>query len=1254
MEFNTLDSIKIGLASPDKIKEWSYGEVKKPETINYRTLKPEKDGLYCERIFGPQKDWECHCGKYRRIRYKGKICEKCGVEVTRAKVRRERMGHIELATPVSHIWYFKGNPSRIAYILDISLRLLEKVLYFAAYIVTDPGDTPLQKKQLLSETEYRDMRDKYEDSFQAGMGAEAIRVLLAEIDLEELSAELKEELNHAQGQKRSKILKRLEIVEAFRLSGNRPEWMIITAVPVIPPDLRPMVPLDGGRFATSDLNDLYRRVINRNNRLKRLLELEAPDIIIRNEKRMLQEAVDALIDNGRRGRPVTGPNNRPLKSLSDMLKGKQGRFRQNLLGKRVDYSGRSVIVVGPELKMYQCGLPKEMALELFKPFVLHRLVETEMANNPKQARRKVEKLSPEVWDALEEVIKDHPVLLNRAPTLHRLGIQAFEPVLVEGRALKLHPLVCTAYNADFDGDQMAVHVPLSAEAQAEARHLMLAARNLLKPSDGRPVVVPTQDMVLGSYYLTDLRENEPGAGKVFRDFDEAIMAYQEKVVGLHAPIRVRRTCEINGVAHTRLINTTVGRILFNQPIPQDLGFVDRQNPETACDLEVSFLVAKKQLGKIIDRCIRVHGVEDTSVILDDIKAQGYKYSTRSALTVSVYDAVIPQEKKEYLAEAEAKISQLEEDYAMGLYSRAEKTQSLIGIWNHCTDQVTKAIQDHFDSTNPISMMMASGARGNLDQMRQLAGMRGLISNTAGSTIEVPIRANYREGLNVMEYFISSRGARKGLADTALRTADSGYLTRRLVDVSQDVIIREDDCGTTCGIALEAIGEGKEVIEPLSERLTGRVLAQPICNQETGEILFAADGGILDEITAKKIADLYEAEVPAFPLQPERPIIRSVLTCEAKSGVCSKCYGADLANGLPAAVGESVGVVAAQSIGEPGTQLTMRTFHLGGIANAGDITQGLPRVEELFEGRKPKKLAILAELDGVVRFDHDTKKEFIVVTNPETGEEGKYLKEFDIKACVVEGQHVKKGDHLTEGSAYPHDVLRVLQEEALYEYLIGEVQKVYRMQGVDINDKHIEVIVRQMLRRVKVEDAGYTQFIAGSTVERAEFNTVNKEVLALIKEVKRLAADTTEPVECYDRKYVVEGDQVFEVRESMTVDEETGAITDAKIPVVPAQYSPVLLGITKASLATESFLSAASFQETTRVLTDAAIKGKVDPLVGLKENVIIGNLVPAGTGMDIYNNVQIRCTDAQSGRYDIVGNDGASVEAKGEPALADAQ
>ena len=957
MEFNVFESIKIGIASPDKIREWSHGEVKKPETINYRTLKPERDGLFCERIFGPQKDWECHCGKYKRIRYKGKICDRCGVEVTRSKVRRERMGHIELAAPVSHIWYFKGIPSRMGLILDISPRMLEKVLYFALYIVTDPGNVrELQEKQMLNEKEYRDMREKYEDDFQAGMGAEAIRTLLEKIDLEQLAAELKEELFTAAGQKRVRILKRLEVVEAFRASGNRPEWMILDAIPVIPPDIRPMVQLDGGRFATSDLNDLYRRVINRNNRLKRLLELGAPDIIVRNEKRMLQEAVDALIDNGRRGRPVTGPNNRPLKSLSDMLKGKQGRFRQNLLGKRVDYSGRSVIVVGPELKMYQCGLPKEMALELFKPFVMKRLVETGAVGNIKAARKAVERAKPEVWDALEIVIKNHPVLLNRAPTLHRLGIQAFEPVLVEGRALKLHPLVCTAYNADFDGDQMAVHVPLSAEAQAEARFLMLAAGNLLKPSDGRPVAVPTQDMVLGSYYLTLEKDGEPGEGKVFRDENEALMAYDAKAVSLHAKIKVRRTMEVNGEPVSKLVDTTVGRIIFNRPIPQDLGYVDRSNPDTMFDYEISFLAGKKQLGAIIDKCIKVHGTAKTAEVLDEVKAQGYKYSTRSAITVAVCDATIPPAKKQLIAEAEQQIDEITDEFNMGLLSDAERYNMVLKTWEKATNDVTKALQENLDRYNPIFMMADSGARGSMSQIRQLAGMRGLIANTSGRTIEIPIRANYREGLNILEYFISSRGARKGLADTALRTADSGYLTRRLVDVSQEVIIREDDCGTTKGLEVFDIREGKESIESLSERLIGRYLLHDFVDEATGEVLVSKD----------KLMDDRDADI-IVSRGVEKIEIRSILDCTAKHGICKKCYGANLANGKPVDVGEAVGIIAAQSIGEPGTQLTMRTFHTGGVASAEDITQGLPRVEELFEGRKPKHLAIISEISGVVSF-----------------------------------------------------------------------------------------------------------------------------------------------------------------------------------------------------------------------------------------------------------------------------------------------
>ena len=1169
MEFNEFESIKIGLASPDKIREWSYGEVKKPETINYRTLKPERDGLFCERIFGPQKDWECHCGKYKRIRYKGKICDRCGVEVTRSKVRRERMGHIELAAPVSHIWYFKGIPSRMGLILDISPRMLEKVLYFALYIVTDPGNVrELQKKQLLTEKEYRDLREKYEDDFQASMGAEAIKTLLEEIDLEKESTELKDELATASGQKRVRILKRLEVVEAFRLSGNRPEWMILDVVPVIPPDIRPMVQLDGGRFATSDLNDLYRRVINRNNRLKRLLELGAPDIIVRNEKRMLQEAVDALIDNGRRGRPVTGPNNRPLKSLSDMLKGKQGRFRQNLLGKRVDYSGRSVIVVGPELKMYQCGLPKEMALELFKPFVMKRLVETGAAGNIKAARKAVERAKPEVWDALEIVIKNHPVLLNRAPTLHRLGIQAFEPVLVEGRALKLHPLACTAYNADFDGDQMAVHVPLSSEAQAEARFLMLAAGNLLKPSDGRPVTVPTQDMVLGSYYLTLEKDGEPGEGKVFRDFDEAIMAYDAHIVGLHAKIKVRRTMEIDGKMVSRLVDTTVGRMIFNRPIPQDLGFVDRSDPENRFKFEIEFLVGKKQLGKIIDKCIKVHGVPKTSEVLDAVKAQGYKYSTKSAITVAVCDATIPPQKKEIISEAEKKIDLVTDQFKNGLLSDSERYNAVLKTWEKATNDVTDALRKGLDRYNPIFMMADSGARGSMSQIRQLAGMRGLIANTSGKTIEIPIRANYREGLNILEYFISSRGARKGLADTALRTADSGYLTRRLVDVSQDVIIREEDCGATDGLEVFDIKEGKESIESLHERLIGRYLVEDFVDPETGAVLVSKD----------KMMDDNDADI-IVGHGVERIKVRSILNCRARHGVCKKCYGANLANGQPVTVGEAVGIIAAQSIGEPGTQLTMRTFHTGGVASAEDITQGLPRVEELFEGRKPKHLAIISEIGGRVTFEDIKKNRHVVVTDQESGESKSYLIPFGSRIIVNEGDVIEKGTRITEGSVNPHDVLAISGTHAVQDYLIEEVQRVYRMQGVDINDKHIEVIVRQMMKKVKVEDPGDTKLLPSSLVEKTEFEAENQ----IVRE--RIAAGETD------------------LRE--------------------ATCSPTLLGITKASLATDSFLSAASFQETTRVLTDAAIKGKVDPLLGLKENVIIGKLVPAGTGMKCYSGVEIQ-------------------------------
>ena len=1173
------EAIKIGLASPEQIREWSYGEVKKPETINYRSLKPERDGLFCERIFGPTKDWECHCGKYKRIRYKGKICDRCGVEITRAKVRRERMGSIELAAPVSHIWYFKGIPSRMGLILDISPKMLEQVLYFSQYIVTDPGSTPLMYKQLLSEKQYRDMREKYEDDFEAMMGAEAIKKLLMDIDLEKLSVEIRDEMENATGQKRIKILKRLDVVESFRQSGNRPEWMILDVLPVIPPDLRPMVQLDGGRFATSDLNDLYRRVINRNNRLKRLQELSAPDIIIRNEKRMLQEAVDALIENGRRGRPVTGPNNRPLKSLSDMLKGKQGRFRQNLLGKRVDYSGRSVIVVGPELKMYQCGLPKEMALELFKPFVMKRLVETGAATNIKPARKMIDRARDEVWDALETVIKEHPVLLNRAPTLHRLGIQAFEPVLVEGRALKLHPLVCTAYNADFDGDQMAVHVPLSAEAQAEARLLMLAANNLLKPSDGKPVTVPTQDMVLGSYYLTLVKPDEPGTGKIFCDRNEAIMAYEDKVIGLHAPIKVRYTGKNQlGQQITRLVDVTVGYILFNDSIPQDLGFVDRSIPGHELDLEITFTVnpdgtykankvGKKQLGQIIDRCIKKHGTTLTAEVLDKIKATGYHYSTIGSITVAVIDAVIPPAKKEIISAAEAQIDSITEDFNMGLISDEERHRLIIEVWDKATNDVSDALKDNLDEYNPIFMMADSGARGSMSQIKQLAGMRGLIANTSGRTIETPIRANYREGLNILEYFISSRGARKGLADTALRTADSGYLTRRLVDVSQDVIIREDDCGAKVGIEVYDIKDGNHVIEPLSERLVGRYLIEPLYN-EKGELIMDNEH-MMTDADAKRIVD---AGV-------ERVKIRSVLNCRAKQGVCKKCYGANLANGKCVTTGEAVGIIAAQSIGEPGTQLTMRTFHTGGIASAEDITQGLPRVEELFEARKPKKTGFMSEIAGTVSFQDVKKNREVVVTADDKADERRYTIPYGYRITVQEGQHIEKGQSITEGALNPHDVLAIKGVEAVQDYIIAQVQSVYRIQGVDINDKHIEVIVRQMMKKFKVTDAGDTDMMAGSVVERSRFYAEND-----IIDKRRAAGE--------------KGENGEELRY--------------------AEYEPTLLGICKAALASDSFLSAASFQETAKVLTDAAIKGKVDPLMGLKENVIIGKLVPSGTGMKAYS------------------------------------
>ncbi len=1200
MSYTPFDAIKIGIASPEQIRAWSYGEVKKPETINYRTLKPERDGLFCERIFGPTKDWECHCGKYKKIRYKGKICDRCGVEVTKAKVRRERMGHIELAAPVSHIWYFKGIPSRMGLLLDITPRILEKVLYFGAYIVTDPGDTPLERCQILSEREYRDMREKYENDFDAGMGAEAIKKLLSQIDCEELSVKLREELATAGGQKKAKLVKRLEVVEAFRLSHNKPEWMIIDVLPVIPPELRPMVQLDGGRFATSDLNDLYRRVINRNNRLKRLMQLNAPDIIVRNEKRMLQEAVDALIDNGRRGRAVTGANSRALKSLSDMLKGKQGRFRQNLLGKRVDYSGRSVIVVGPDLKIYQCGVPKEMAIELFRPFVMKKLVEDGVANNIKSAKKMVDKQRTEVWDALDVVIKEHPVLLNRAPTLHRLGIQAFEPILVEGRALRLHPLVCTAYNADFDGDQMAIHLPLSAEAQAEARILMLSANNLLRPQDGHPVTVPTQDMILGSYYLTYVRlgKAEKGAEQVFvtdagetgltagevvdaDDFvaankaakkegkkeaeykplkayatpAEAIMAYNYGDIGIHAPILVRVEKTIDGAPAHRVIQTTVGRIIFNEPIPQDLGYVDRSDPAHAFDHEIGFQVGKKQLGDIIDRCIQKYGFTISAEVLDNIKALGFKYSTKGAITISIADMTVPDAKKTLIEATENKVLDIEKQYRRGFITNDERYRLVVDEWEQTTKDVTGALQNCLDEYNPIYMM----------------------ANTAGKTIEIPIKANFREGLSVLEYFISSRGARKGLADTALRTADSGYLTRRLVDVSQDVIIREDDCGTTEGVWATAIYEKGQEVQSLAVSIHGRYPAVPVTDPATGEILFDTDHMLMPA----------DAEVlKAHGI--ERVLIRSVLACKAKSGVCARCYGINLAVGQPVNPGEAVGVIAAQSIGEPGTQLTMRTFHTGGIAGD-DITQGLPRVEELFEARKPKKMAVLSEISGTVSIEETRKNSIfaITVTNEADGDTRVYTVPYSAGILVTAGAHVDKGQELTAGALNPHDVLRIrgidddeFGRPGVRNYLVQEVQKVYRQQGVDINDKHIEVIVRQMMRKVRIEDAGDTKLLSGATVDISELRTANEEV----------AART-----------------------------QAGELSESGEPLREATYTQLLMGITKASLATESFLSAASFQETTKVLTEAAIKGKVDHLVGLKENVIIGKLIPAGSGLSVYRN-----------------------------------
>ncbi|NLO39599.1 MAG: DNA-directed RNA polymerase subunit beta' [Ruminiclostridium sp.] len=1165
-ELNNFDAIRIGLASPEKIREWSRGEVKKPETINYRTLKPERDGLFCERIFGPTRDWECHCGKYKRIRYKGIVCDRCGVEVTRSKVRRERMGHIELAAPVSHIWYFKGIPSRMGLLLDMSPRALEKVLYFASYLVIDPGQTPLSKKQILNEKEYRDSIEKFGSNFRAGMGAESIKELLMEIDLDALAKELRGELEDTSGQKKIRAIKRLEVVEAFRVSGNKPEWMVLDVVPVIPPELRPMVQLDGGRFATSDLNDLYRRVINRNNRLKRLLDLGAPEIIVRNEKRMLQESVDALIDNGRRGRPVTGPGNRPLKSLSDMLKGKQGRFRQNLLGKRVDYSGRSVIVVGPELKIFQCGLPKEMALELFKPFVMKKLVEGGLAHNIKSAKRMVERVRPEVWDVLEEVIKEHPVLLNRAPTLHRLGIQAFEPVLVEGRALKLHPLVCTAYNADFDGDQMAVHVPLSAEAQAEARFLMLSANNLLKPQDGKPVTVPTQDMVLGSYYLTVDKEGDIGEGKIFSSQEEAQMAYDNKYISLHARIKVRITKTVDGEKKRGIVETTIGKLIFNQAIPQNLGFVDRDDPDNLFKPEIDYLVSRKELGKIIDRCIRVNGANVTAQVLDDIKKLGFKYSTKGAVTIGVSDMIIPEIKQKYLEETDKKVEMITKQYRRGMITEEERKNAVVNAWNKTTEDVKNALIASMDKFNPVYMMSNSGARGNVNQIRQLAGMRGLMADTSGETIEIPIRSNFREGLNVLEYFISTHGARKGLADTALRTADSGYLTRRLVDVSQDVIVREADCGTDEGIAVTDIVTSGEKIEGLEERLTGRYAAEDMIDPVTKEVLVHHH----DLITEKIAHKLVENGV-------KKAKIRSVLTCRSKTGVCAKCYGLNLATGEECNVGEAVGIIAAQSIGEPGTQLTMRTFHTGGVAGD-DITQGLPRVEELFEARKPKGLAIITEIAGVVALKETKKKREVVVSN-DSGEAHTYLIPYGSRLRVADGEAVEAGDELTEGSVNPHDILKIKGIHAVQSYLLREVQKVYRLQGVDINDKHIEVIVRQMLRKVKVDEAGDTNLLPGSLVDMFEFEKSNAEAEA-------------------NNLRVSEGKRT-------------------------------LLGITKASLATDSFLSAASFQETTRVLTEAAIKGKIDPLLGLKENVIIGKLIPAGTGMSIYRDIEVEAGTKQT-------------------------
>ncbi|MBE6934477.1 MAG: DNA-directed RNA polymerase subunit beta' [Ruminococcaceae bacterium] len=1208
----TFDAIKIGIASPEMIRNWSFGEVKKPETINYRTLKPERDGLYCEKIFGPTKDWECHCGKYKKIKYKGKVCDRCGVEVTKAKVRRERMGHIELAAPCSHIWYFKGIPSRMGLILDVSPKILEKVLYFAAYIVTDPGDTPLMTNQVLTEKEYRDMREKYEDDFKAGMGAEAVKALLEQIDLDTLSVQLREELKNASSQKKLRLVKRLEVVEAFRESGNNPAWMVMDVLPVIPPDIRPMIQLDGGRFATSDLNDLYRRVINRNNRLKRLIQLNAPDIIVRNEKRMLQEAVDALIDNGRRGRAVTGANNRALKSLSDMLKGKQGRFRQNLLGKRVDYSGRSVIVVGPELKLYQCGVPKEMAIELFRPFVMKKLVSDGLANNIKSAKKMIDKGKAEVWDALDEIIKDRPVMLNRAPTLHRLGIQAFEPVLVEGRALKLHPLCCTAFNADFDGDQMAIHVPLSAEAQAEARMLMLSANNLLRPQDGKPVTVPSQDMILGAYYLTYVRlgKAEKGAEEVvianpgdsawengqlvdadeflaankalkaegkqeatfrpkyaFSSVEEAIASYADGNIGLHAPILVRMGKEVDGVMQYRLIKATVGRLIYNEPIPQDLGFVKRNDPEHAFDLEVDFLVGKKQLGKIIDKCIRRHGFTIATEMLDRIKALGYKYATKGAISISIADMVVPEIKHQLIRASEDKVLEIEQFYRQGFITNEERYRLVVQQWEKTTSDVTNALQGTMDEFNPIYMMSDSGARGSMAQIRQLAGMRGLMADTAGRTIEIPVKANFREGLSVLEYFISSRGARKGMTDTALRTADSGYLTRRMVDVSQDVIIREHNCGTTNGIWVGAVyDKNGDVVDSFGNRIRGRFPVQDVLHPVTGELLHSKDEMMMPE-------DAEKFENAGI----EKIYIRTILGCRARSGVCSKCYGMNLATSKQVDLGEAVGIIAAQSIGEPGTQLTMRTFHSGGVAGD-DITQGLPRVEELFESRRPKKMAQISEITGVVSID-DTHRSALrsVTVTAEDGEVKEYQIPYSVGLKVVHGKTIQKGEPITDGALYPQDVLRISGVEAVQDYLVQSVQAVYRQQGVEINDKHIEVIIRQMMRKVRVEDPGDTSLLTGTVIDVFEFEDANAAVQARIDA----------------------GEEDLQLATSCAV----------------------LLGITKASLATDSFLSAASFQETTKVLTDAAIKGKVDHLVGLKENVIIGKLIPAGSGLMAYRDYQ---------------------------------